>query len=157
MDLANVELSWHGDSRALSAQVIVALDPQGRVAVQRDLDLIKEIALRVQAKNDLTPRKIEVEGPEPWVVARHVELMVHAGLLEASDAHRPHTGPPIYLIRDLTNEGHDFVGALRTPTVWERLKALFPPAELQKAPLKAVAVAATKLFEVYMLKRIGEG
>ena len=60
------------------------------------------------------------------VVLRHIEMMAQANLVEGR-AHRNSRGGggDIFLVTDLTWDGHDFLAALRNNTVWGRMKQTF--------------------------------
>lgn len=47
---------------------MIALNPQGVVAMKRDMDLVAKIMDAVEAKRDLRPAPISVEGYDEWVV-----------------------------------------------------------------------------------------
>lgn len=125
--------------------------------MQRDMELIREIVRRVQAKDDLTPREIKIDGRDPAIVARHVELLHAAGMIDAAQVHRPHNRPPMIFVRDLSNAGHDFAAALQNDTVWSQVKQALSPTELAKAPLKIIATLGNKLLEAYVMSKVGLG
>src|SRR5439155_1929098 len=59
-----------GDLHCDQFRIIVALNAWGRASMKRDWDLIREILLAVQARPDLRPQPIKLEGYDDMVVAR---------------------------------------------------------------------------------------
>lgn len=136
--------------------VILDLYPRGRAAMQRDMDLIRRIVLAVQAKGDLMPRKVEIDGPEPWVLARHVELLYDAGMLDGTKTKHPVSGePPTIFVRDLSGPGHDFAAALANDTVWGQIKQKVTPGELAAMPLKVIKDVGVAALQAWLLGRLG--
>lgn len=121
----------------------------------RDVELVKKIVLAVEDKRDYRADEIVIPGYEPWVVARHVELMVATGIIDGSPSGEAIEGQKLYRVRDLTNFGHDFAGALKSPEAWARMEALFPPEQMQRTPLRVVAGTAIRLMEIAALKTAG--
>jgi hypothetical protein len=126
-----------------------------KTPMRRDLELVKAICLEVEGKRNYAADEIVVAGAEPWVVARHVELMVAVGLLDGAPGPQAIDGQKVYLVRDLTSFGHDFVGTLRDAGIWTQLKTLFPEEALQNAPLRVVAGTAIRLSEIAVQKAAG--
>lgn len=107
--------------------------------MQRDMGLVRKILLEVQSRGDLRPRPVEIEGADPVVTARHVEMLLDAKLIEGV-AHKSNRGPgaAYILVTELSWEGHDFIAALQDETVWGQLKQKFSPAQLATLPLGLV-------------------
>lgn len=111
------------------------------------MDLIREILLRVNADPSLNGSRFEVFSPTDFPghtqeeIAYHLDLLFEAGFvkgLETLDAPAP-------AISRLTWEGHEFLGSISDPTVWEKVKqqiagiptiAISVVWELAKAELK---------------------
>jgi Hypothetical protein (DUF2513) len=53
--------------------------------MKRDMDLVRQILLQVQAKDEeeLGQKPLEIDGYDLATVARHVEIMQEAGLVDA--------------------------------------------------------------------------
>lgn len=86
--------------------------------MKRDMDLVREILLKMEADNSVE----YITGYSTEQVEHHVHLMVEAGLLK---------GAPITAVGDryqralalgMTWQGHDFLDAARSETIWERAK-----------------------------------
>ena len=89
--------------------------------MKRDMDLIREILLRVEQSKS-PPRDIDLNIPEynEIEITYHIGLMYKAGLIEAIDAST--TAGNDYLITGLTWNGHEFLDASRNNTVWIKAK-----------------------------------
>ncbi|WP_091739253.1 DUF2513 domain-containing protein [Phenylobacterium immobile] len=125
--------------------------------MERDLQLVKAIALSVREKPDLTPQAINLPGFDADLVSRHVELMIHTGLLDGKVGGKTAAGPTPSVVRDLTSYGHDFVGAATSHSVWSQLRELFPDEKLQQVPLRVVAGVAIRLMEIIVEQATGIG
>ena len=92
--------------------------------MKRDMDLIREILLQVKARPTAQSIDlVELPGHEQEEISYHVKLLADAGYLEAHDLRT--MGPDGFRFAPsaLTNEGHDFLDAARSNTVWESTKA----------------------------------
>lgn len=126
--------------------------------MQRDMELIRKIILTVQAKNDMVPQKLHIDGPEPWVLARHIELLFDAGMLDGTKATHPVSGkPPAMFVKDLSAAGHDFAAALGNDTVWGQIKQKVSPGDLAVMPLKVIKDVGVAALQAWMLKQLGLG
>jgi hypothetical protein len=118
--------------------------------MQRDMDLIRQILLELEAHQD--PRGtvvIRAEGYSPEQVAYHVKLMAECGLVDAVNFST--MGRMDWRPRSLTWAGHEFLDATRNDGVWHRLKAevkdrgLSLPFELVKELAIKIAAQAAGL------------
>jgi hypothetical protein len=98
--------------------------------MQRDMDLIREILLRVAANQEMdgrtefiyqSPEEIGITGHSLEEVAYHVKMLIKSGYLEGN----LHTGYTMPSISSLTLAGHDFLGNISDPGIWEKLKNQF--------------------------------
>lgn len=140
--------------RPLNAQVMVALDPNGRAAMKRDMELIRAILLNVQARADLEPRSVQIDGADPMTVGRHVEMLHAVGFLEGYDASHIESPIPTILVTDLSWEGHEFIAALQNDTVWSQIKSM-AAGEMGKLPLSVVKDAAVALARRWAFGQLG--
>lgn len=93
--------------------------------MKRDMDLVRKILLQVEATEP--ERKIEIDIPdhEDGEIGLHVELMIENGLIKGLTA--PSSSGPAhrilaYSIERMTWEGHDFMDAARSDSIWEKAK-----------------------------------
>lgn len=110
--------------------------------MKRDMDLVREILLKVQARTDIKPSVLKIEGRDEVTVARHVQLLHEAGLLEGV-SHKGLNGPPLLWVTDLSWNGHDFIAALENDGVWNRIKASFSSSELANMPLAVLKTSGS--------------
>lgn len=91
--------------------------------MKRDMDLIRELLLKVEAsvsaRLSSTP---EIEGRTETEVAEHLRLAFDAGLLEGAQL-KLLSGPPQFGNIGLTWSGHEFLDKVRDPEIWENTKA----------------------------------
>ena len=89
--------------------------------MKRDMDLIREILLRVE-QSKKPPSDIDLNIPEhdKFEISYHVGLLFKAGLVEAMDVST--TGGNAYLITGMTWDGHEFLDASRNDDVWTKTK-----------------------------------
>lgn len=93
--------------------------------MKRDLDLIRDILLHVEAIDPEEPYIMEWEGFEGYTdleVHEHVKLLIDSGYVEggyskSSARHISHVEA-----NRLTMEGHDFLDDMRNDTVWKKTK-----------------------------------
>jgi hypothetical protein len=89
--------------------------------MQRDMDLIREILLRMEAHpNGFGPQELDVPGFTPEQVGYHAFLMNQAGLVHAvvttSHAAQSPSAIPVYV----TWEGYEFLAASKDPSNWKK-------------------------------------
>ena len=123
----------------------------------RDMELVRTILKAVQARQDVQYAPLSIEGPPNWLVQRHVEMLIEAGLLQGVVGSDNDDGYPEPMVRDLTWEGHEFIGALANESVWARVKQIVAPAELATAPIAIVKAILMKVAEAYLLREAGLG
>ena len=135
------------------AKIIVDLDPRGRVAMKRDMELVREILRTIQAKSDMTAKALDPGPHEAWVFARHVEALYEAGMIDGSIS-RPTSGPPVVMVRDLSWKGHDFAGVLDEET-WSTIKQKVPGPTLASMSLEALKGVAQAVLESLVKRSMG--
>ena len=91
--------------------------------MKRDMDLIRDILLRIeQAPYTLGFVELEIEGRSTEEISYHIKILCQAGLVEATDLST--MGGPLWRARDLTWAGHEFLGAAKDASVWNKAKSL---------------------------------
>jgi hypothetical protein len=99
--------------------------------MKRDMDLIRELLLRIEAGEDsFKPQPRETSRPETreeaWAaleeaeekLREHLKLLQERGLIEAV-----HYLDGEVLVDRLTWEGHDFLESVRDPEIWRKTKS----------------------------------
>ncbi|WP_091740570.1 DUF2513 domain-containing protein [Phenylobacterium immobile] len=114
----------------------------------RDVELAKTICQAIGGSHaEMDADAISIEGQPPWKVSRHVELMVQAGLIDASPGPRAVDGQKVYRVRSLTPYGAEFAHSLKAADVWARLEDLFPGETIQQIPLRVIAGLAPRMIK----------
>lgn len=138
-------------------QIIVALDLLGRAVVKRDMELIREILLAVQARTDLAPKPLQLEGHDDVVVGRHIEMLSEAGLIDGPSKRTRADSYQLVFIKDLTWEGHDFLAALENKGVWGKMKQSFSATELAGMPFSVIKDVGLGLLKEWAKSKVGLG
>lgn len=131
-------------------------DCLGAKRVRRDMDVVREILLHVEAREDLRAQEIVIEGRDPLVVGRHIEMLHQEGLLDGAPFRS--SSQPNYariLARDLSWEGHDLLAAMKNDTVWGQIKKTFSPSDLASMPLKVIKDVGVEALKQWALGKIG--
>ena len=92
--------------------------------MKRDMDLARTILFAIEQNEDDPLGWIELNIPDRSAeeVAYHVMILAEAGLIEAQDLST--MGGFDYKPKRLTWQGHEFLDAARSDTLWERAKKL---------------------------------
>lgn len=126
------------------------------IGMKNDLDLIRKILEEVESRVSAGGATVEIAGWREEMVARHVERLCDDGLLdrERTVGHWIDETPDYY-VRDLTSAGHEFLNAIRSGDVIERLKSALKPSELGALSMKKIAGIAGELMEKSIRKKLG--
>jgi hypothetical protein len=93
------------------------------MAVKREMELTREILMAVEAQPPVVSELHElatIPNWDPALVYGHAILLRDGGFFQKMDLLAGN--PPRVYITDLSWEGHEFLSAIRSTTVWERLK-----------------------------------
>jgi Hypothetical protein (DUF2513) len=137
------------------SKFIIALDPHGRAAMTRDMELIRKIIAAIQSREDATYKPLEIPSYPEAVVARHLELMLNAGLIDALISDGVDAPYPWLSIKDLTWSGHDFASVLMNDTVWSQIKKKLTPTELSTIPLGVLKEIGVALIGQWAKNKLG--
>ena len=90
--------------------------------MKRDMDLIRDLLLEIEAKHDGSGRavKISTDDRSQAEVTEHLFMINEAGLIEAKDA--SHLQGRNILVLRMTWAGHEFLDGIRDPKVWAETK-----------------------------------
>src|SRR5580658_3094256 len=89
--------------------------------MKRDMELVREILVRVEELPLGGIHHISVEGYSREEIVYHVMLLDEAGLIEAEDC-SSNDGID-WLPRRLTYAGHEFLDSARSTKVWQEAKS----------------------------------
>lgn len=126
-----------------------------RVDMKRDMDLIRTIMLSIEDRDDLEPREVTIDGVDKKVLVRHVEMLMSEGFVEGRKRESVGRPLPQILVRDLSWDGHEFLGALRNDTVFAKMKDAISAQEMAGIPLKVVYSVALDLTERWVREKLG--
>ncbi|WMT92471.1 DUF2513 domain-containing protein [Pelagibacterium sp. H642] len=117
--------------------------------MKRDMDLVREILFAIEAKEDLVPETVEIDGRGDLQVAEHVALLFEAGYIKGHKTEHPEEGhPPIIDVINLTWAGHEFAATISQPDIWDRTKATLAASGRWSLALMA------KTAEAYALEKL---
>lgn len=100
---------------------------------------------------------MEIQGAEEWIIARHVEMLLDAGIIEGVRSDPYDQSFPTIMVKDLSMAGHDFATALANDSVWGAIKAKFSASELASMPLKVIEKLANDFLVKWALSKAGLG
>jgi hypothetical protein len=123
----------------------------------RDMELIRKIFAEIQGRKDVRERPVEIQGVEEGIVARHVEMLLDAGLVEGLRSDPLGQSFPIIAVKDLSMAGHDFAAALANDSVWSAIKTKFSASELASMPLKVIEKLGGEFLMKWALSKAGLG
>lgn len=108
--------------------------------MKRDADLIRERLFQLEGEEDYSSFKFadgKTTDPEERRRFGHIKLMADAGLVELSGTYRDGVR--------VTNDGYDFIAAIRDDTIWAKTKdAGTDLGGMTLGVLKDVAVAMVR-------------
>lgn len=100
-----------------------------RIKMKRDLDKIRNIMIYLEAKLqpnkeinslDLPFYKKDSNDEDYLNMNEHITLLVESNFIKEHSISRQ--GSKIYYITRITSDGHDFLDALRSESVWNKVK-----------------------------------
>lgn len=112
----------------------------------RDMELIRKILAQIKSRSSLNYESIDIPDVDAAVLARHVELLHDASLIEALKSNPLNSPHPIFIVKDLTWDGHDFAAAIENDTVWNTIKQKLSAKELAGLPLSVIKQLAIGLL-----------
>lgn len=127
-----------------------------RIALKNSLDLIRAILEEVENWPNADGKVVELAGWPEEMVSRHVERLCNDGLLDyRSKVSDLESGQTFYFVMDMSSKGHEFLGALRSGDVLERLKSALKPSELAALSFGKLSGIAGELAERAIRKKLG--
>lgn len=91
------------------------------------------------------PKAIKVEGHDSTVVSRHIEMLYDDGRIEGFASSTMATAVKDIMIKDTSLDGHHLLAALRSDTVFAKLKSALSPSVLSVLTLKQIAFLASEV------------
>lgn len=91
--------------------------------MKRNMDLIREILLEIEEhEHGMAPRKLSISNYSEEEIGYHVYLMGKANLLLVSNTTSLDSSSPEAMPISMEWDGHDFLDAIRSDTIWEKTK-----------------------------------
>lgn len=90
--------------------------------MKRDMDLIRQILLEVESRNDLALKPVRIDGIDEINLNREVERLYDSGYLEGIADNQYQSQYKRIAVKDLSMKGHDFLDLIRDPDVWNKTK-----------------------------------
>ena len=90
--------------------------------MKRDMDLIRQILLTVEAHHSGFAPQIEIDGYTQEEINYHAFLLGEAGLAKVNDVTSMGSKSPEAIIVNLTWEGHEFLDSARENRIWNLTK-----------------------------------
>ncbi len=91
--------------------------------MKRDMDLIRTLLLLAEEECGTKPlTRFNIEGHEDSEIFYHIELLTQAGLVDGEASHNLNRNYSSGWIKSVTWEGHEYLDAIRDPTIWEKTK-----------------------------------
>lgn len=123
--------------------------------VKRDMELIREILFKIEDKNDLVLRVIELPERDYETVSRYIEMLYDNGFIDGDKRRDYSQSFSEILVKDLSWDGHDLLDLIRSQDVWDKTKqGVIDAKSFSLDLLKSLAkgYAKTKIEEVTGLK-----
>ncbi len=123
--------------------------------MQRDMELVREILLEIHSRNGLDPKRVQLDGYEPLIVARHVEMLFQAGLIDGLPIKTLDSLVKEILVIDLSWDGHDFLAAMQNKGVWAKIKSTLTAADMAVLPLEILKELGVALLKRSVMEKFG--
>ncbi len=118
--------------------------------MKRDMELIRQILLRIESWDHWRQSGFEMCGYEQDEVDHNVGLLISRGLIDGHLKRRG-SGKPRLIVGQLEWEGHDFLDAIRSESIWEKTKDYLKAKDLQNVPFEVL----TKVLVSIISKQAG--
>lgn len=89
--------------------------------MKRDMELVRKILFAIEESEDsFFSSSLQIDGYTNKEVGYHARIMLDGGLIDAKDV-SDNSGDD-FLIHGLTWQGHEFLDAARSDTIWNEVK-----------------------------------
>jgi hypothetical protein len=90
--------------------------------MKRDLDLIRELLLKIEALPVGPPAQYRLDEVDDPVLLAHLELLVESGLVRGKISRTQGSRGDVITIAGLTWQGHEWIETVRNADVWRETK-----------------------------------
>jgi hypothetical protein len=91
--------------------------------MKRDLDLVRQLMLQIEALPAGPPAQYRAGEVEDPVLLKHLEMLIAAGLVSGKISQSHGSRGDVISISGLTWDGHEWVELVRSQAVWNEIKA----------------------------------
>jgi hypothetical protein len=98
---------------------------------------------------------VRIDGIDNDLLARHVEMLFDAGLLDGTAMGNVFGTYRNIHVKDLSWDGHEFIDAISKEGVWKKLKETLSPAEISTLPLKVIKDTSIALLTSIVKAKFG--
>ena len=91
--------------------------------MKRDLDLVRQILLQIEALPAGPAAQYRMSEIEDPVLLAHLELLIDAGLVNGKIARSHGTRGDVISVEGLTWQGHEWIEMMRSQSVWNETKS----------------------------------
>ena len=91
--------------------------------MKRDLDLVRQLMLQIEALPAAPPVQYRMSEIEDPVLLAHLEMLIEAGLVNGKIARSHGTRGDVISVSGLTWQGHEWVEMVRSHSLWNEVKS----------------------------------
>jgi hypothetical protein len=91
--------------------------------MKRDLDLVRQLMLQIEALPAAPPVQYRMSEIEDPVLLAHLELLIEAGLVNGRISRSQGTRGDVISVSGLTWHGHEWVEMVRSQSLWNEVKS----------------------------------
>lgn len=120
--------------------------------MKRDMELIREILIKVENFEIHQPQEIEIEGYSSQQINYHIKMLAQIGFIKAHDFSS--FDGELWLPKELTWNGHEFIDSIRNDNVWQKIKEKLG-SDVSTLPLTVVSQVAIEAAKAWALTKLG--
>lgn len=123
--------------------------------MKRDMDLVRLILISAEnAEKEFNALLLVDTDTTAEKICFHVELLEEAGLLTAKTT-RAYSGTPVLVtVNSITWSGYDYLGAIRSETVWQKAKRAISET-VKDAPLSVIKQVCEDISLAFIKSNLG--
>lgn len=123
--------------------------------MRRDMELVRKIFEQIQARKDVQPKAVTIEGYDNVTVEAHMEMLYAEGMIQGIRSQRIGNSYDPFLVTDMSWSGHDLIGLMQMDGIWEQFKSKLSPAKLAGMSTKMVLELGTKFATKIIAGQLG--
>ena len=91
--------------------------------MKRDLDLVRQLMLQIEALPAAPPVQYRMSEIEDPVLLAHLEMLIEAGLVNGRISRSQGARGDVISVSGLTWQGHEWVEMVRSQSLWNEVKS----------------------------------